>query len=333
MMIVTRNDVAKAAGVSPGVVSYVLNSGPRPVAPATRQRVLDAVSALGYLPDGLARSLRTGQSDTLGVILPDAANPFFAELARSIEDAAYSSGKSVFVCNSADDLARERKYLGTLVEKRVDGIILVSTSGEEDLNDVLSVRIPIVAMDRYRLQASISTVRFDNSHAGDLATTHLVEHGHSQIHMIGGPISAAVSDERIVGYRRAMRRSGLQPLDVCSAPFTFEAGYKAATTLLDREGSTTAIVCSSDVQAIGAAAALHEHGALTPADIALTSIDGTSIGRFMRPDLTTIKQPTTRMAKLAVEAVLRPETETHHVLMGRLVVGRSCGCAQAHVPE
>ena len=110
-MAVTRNDVAKKAGVSPAVVSYVLSPGQRPVSEKARARVLAAVKELGYRPDGLARSLKVGRTKTLGLVLPDASNPFFAELARAIEDAAYMRGYAVMVCNSADDLEREHAYI------------------------------------------------------------------------------------------------------------------------------------------------------------------------------------------------------------------------------
>jgi LacI family transcriptional regulator len=325
-MPVTRNDVARAAGVSPGVVSYVLNSGPRPVSAATRQRVLDAVVALGYKRDGLARSLKTGRSDTLGVILPDASNPFFAELARSIEDCAYRAGKSVLVCNSADDVGRERSYLKTLVERRVDGIILVSASGEEDLSDVLDLGIPIVTMDRYRAESAVSTVRFDNRHAGYMAARHLLGHGHSTIAMVSGPRFAPVSEERVSGYEEAMAQFDRAPFTVHDVPFTFAGGFDAAHRLVSNDSRVTAVLCSSDVQAIGASAALRERGLRVPAEMALVSIDGTSLGAFAAPPLSSVRQPIDRMAHLAVQAVLHGGTETHRTLKGRLILRQSCGC-------
>ncbi|MGN6405257.1 LacI family DNA-binding transcriptional regulator [Sinomonas sp.] len=325
-MAVTRNDVAKAAGVSPGVVSYVLNSGPRPVSAATRQRVLEAVVALGYKRDGLARSLRTGRSDTLGVILPDASNPFFAELARAIEDSAFRAGKSVLVCNSADDIERERSYLKTLAERRVDGIILVSASGEEDLSDVLDLRIPIVTMDRYRAETAVSTVRFDNRHAGYVASKHLIEHGHELITIISGPHSTSVSEERISGYLQALAEAGLEPLPVEAARFTFSGGYEAMTACLKLKTVPTAAVCSSDVQAIGALAALADDGGHAPARMALVSIDGTRLARFTRPVLTAVRQPVEVMADLAVRTAIEPDGEIHRTLQGELVAGGTCGC-------
>lgn len=326
-MPVTRNDVAKAAGVSPGVVSYVLNSGPRPVSAAARQRVLNAVEALGYRPDGLARSLKTGQTDTFGLVLPDASNPFFAELARAIEDAAFTAGKSVLVCNSADNTARERSYLSTLVEKRVDGIILASASGEEDLTDVLSRAIPIVSMDRYRADTKVSTVKFDNRHAGYEVTRHLLQHGHSRLALIGGPQYAPVSGERLQGCSEAVAAAHGGDLSVIhDAPFTFAGGYEAARAIMKSRTVPTGIVCSSDVQAIGASAALRSAGLRVPEDAALGSIDGTTWAAYSYPSLTSVAQPIGEMARLAVESLLSPNADSHTTLKGTLIPGQSCGC-------
>ena len=172
-MAVTRNDVARRARVSPGVVSYVLNDGPRPVAKETRKRVLDAVKELGYRPDGLARSLRIGRTRTLGLVLPDASNPFFAELARAIENAAYARGHAVMVCNSADDSTREHTYIQSLADRRIDGLILISATSSQDLSDVTGISIPVVALDRSPDESPISTIRSDNEHGAYLGATHL----------------------------------------------------------------------------------------------------------------------------------------------------------------
>lgn len=324
-MPVTRNDVARAAGVSPGVVSYVLNSGPRPVSDEARKRVLDAVDALGYKRDGLARSLKTGRTDTLGVILPDASNPFFAELARSIEDSAYRIGKCVLVCNSADEIDRERVYLNALVERRVDGIILVSTSGEEDLSGVLGVGIPLVTMDRHRELEGVSTVRFDNRHAGRAATRHALEHGHTDVLMIGGPGDISLAAERVAGYQDAIEDAGLTPRLTAGTPFTFGGGYAAASNSVTRP-AVSAIVCSSDAQAIGASAALRDAGLRIPEDVAIISIDGTMLTAYTEPPLTSVRQPIEEMAELAVQAVLAKDEASHRRLVGELVLRRSCGC-------
>jgi len=202
-MAVTRNDVARRARVSPGVVSYVLNDGPRPVAKETRKRVLDAVKELGYRPDGLARSLRIGRTRTLGLVLPDASNPFFAELARAIENAAYARGHAVMVCNSADDSTREHTYIQSLADRRIDGLILISATSSQDLSDVTGISIPVVALDRSPDESPISTIRSDNEHGAYLGATHLIGHGHRRIAFVGGT-DLGVTDARRRGWRRAL---------------------------------------------------------------------------------------------------------------------------------
>lgn len=202
-MAVTRNDVARRARVSPGVVSYVLNDGPRPVAKETRKRVLDAVKELGYRPDGLARSLRIGRTRTLGLVLPDASNPFFAELARAIENAAYARGHAVMVCNSADDSTREHTYIQSLADRRIDGLILISATSSQDLSDVTGISIPVVALDRSPDESPISTIRSDNEHGAYLGATHLIGHGHRRIAFVGGT-DLGVTDALRRGWRRAL---------------------------------------------------------------------------------------------------------------------------------
>lgn len=324
-MAVTRNDVARTAGVSPAVVSYVLNSGPRPVSEKARARVLAAVKELGYRPDGLARSLRVGRTRTLGLVLPDASNPFFAELARAIEDAAYVRGFAVMVCNSADDLQRERTYIASLAERRIDGLILISATAEQDLTDFTDLSIPIVALDRSPDDSPVSTIRADNEDGAYQGTRHLLEHGHRSIALLGGP-DAGVSDARRQGWQRALQEAGTKPGTECRAPFSFDGGHTAASTLL-AEPRPTGVLVSSDIQAIGLVSGLHRWGLSVPEDIAIVSIDGTTAGQYSVPSLTSIAQPVLEMGARAVAHLIDdPRQSIHVALDNRLVVRESCGC-------
>ena len=324
-MAVTRNDVAKSAGVSPAVVSYVLNSGPRPVSEKARARVLAAVKELGYRPDGLARSLKVGRTKTLGLVLPDASNPFFAELALAIEDAAYTRGYAVMVCNSADDLEREHTYIASLAERRIDGLILISATAEQDLTDFTDLAIPIVALDRSPDESPVSTIRSDNEDGAYQGTRHLLEHGHGDIAFVGGP-DAGVSDARRQGWQRALREAGLEAGAECRAPFSFEGGHTAASTLL-AGSQPRAVLVSSDIQAIGLVSGLRREGLSVPEDIALVSIDGTTAGEYSVPSLTSIAQPVAQMGATAVTHLIdNPREIIHLALDNRLVVRESCGC-------
>lgn len=332
-MAVTRNDVAKLAGVSPGVVSYVLNDGSRPVAPATRQRVLDAIKELGYRPDGLARSLRMGRTRTLGLVLPDASNPFFAELARAIENAAYSRGFAVMVCNSADDTTRERTYVQSLAERRIDGLILVSATNTQDLTDFTELAIPVVGLDRSPDESPISTIRSDNEQGAYLGARHLIEHGHERIAFVAGP-DIGVTDARRQGWRRALTEARLSTAWAFSARFSFAGGYDAGDALFAGRSSTakadaspTAVLVSSDIQALGLLSGLQALDLGVPRDVAVISFDGTTAGRYAVPPLTSIAQPIAAMGAQAVtQLVERPSQVTHLTLENHLIVRRSCGC-------
>ena len=325
-MAVTRNDVARTAGVSPAVVSYVLNSGPRPVSDKARARVLAAVKELGYRPDGLARSLKMGRTKTLGLVLPDASNPFFAELAKAIEDAAYTRGYAVMVCNSADDLEREHAYIASLAERRIDGLILISATAEQDLTDFTELAIPIVALDRSPDESPVSTIRADNENGAYQGTRHLLEHGHCHVAFVGGP-DTGVSDARRQGWQRALREKGIEPGAEYRATFSFEGGHSAAGYLLSGP-RPSAVLVSSDIQAIGLISGLRRVGLRVPVDIALVSIDGTTAGEHSVPSLTSIAQPVIQMGATAVTHLIDNSRETIHLALdNRLVVRESCGCS------
>jgi LacI family transcriptional regulator len=325
-MAVTRNEVAREAGVSPAVVSYVLNDGPRPVSADARARVLDAVARLGYRPDGLARSLRVGRTHTLGLVVPDATNPFFAELARAIEDAAFRRRHAVLVCNSADDLARERTYIESLAERRVDGLILVSATEDQDVSGLTGLSIPIVALDRSPDEIPISTIRTRNENAAYLGTRHLIEHGHRAIGLIAGP-GRGVSDDRAAGWRRALAEHGLNEGPLVRGDFSFDGGDSAARRMLELGVPVSAVLAASDVQAVGAASAFRARGLVVPDTIALVSIDGTAASAYTNPPLTTVAQAIGPMAEAAVGHLIdRPAEVIHWTFDNELVVRESCGC-------
>lgn len=327
-MAVTRNDVARAAKVSPGVVSYVLNDGPRPVSAAARKRVLDAVEALGYRPDGLARSLKVGRTKTLGLVVPDASNPFFAELALAIEDAAYARGYAVMMCNSADEVERELTYITSLAERRIDGLVLVSAIAGQDLTAVTSLQIPVVALDRSPDDSPVSTIRSANHDGASLGTDHLIGHGHCTVAFVAGP-DASVSDARRLGWKRALTAAHATAGIEIAAPFTYAGGRYAAERLIAK-GRVPAVLASSDVQALGLISGLTAVGLRVPDDVAVVSIDGTMAGLYSIPALTTIAQPIREMGESAVFHLIDNPGETiHRVLPNDLVIRSSCGCISA----
>jgi LacI family transcriptional regulator, galactose operon repressor len=340
--VVTRDDVAARAGTSVAVVSYVVNDGPRPVSAATRARVIAAIEELGYRPNGLARALKRGRTDVIGLLVPDSSNPFFAAMSHAIEERAAASGLVVLLGNSAGSSKREEGFVRALLEQRVDGIVLLGTEDEARASESLSrFTVPVVSLHRtlpwigrrsggWRPSAVVSV---DNEKGADQATAHLREHGHTRIACIAGPEGGLPSDERIAGWRAALG-NGSGPL--LRQPFTREGGYRAAQALFDDDEAATAVFVCSDEQAIGVLRYAAEAGRRVPTDMALVSFDGTRDGLFTTPSLTSVVQPMTEIAQISVDQIMSglddaTTTPGHvHTLPMQLRVGESCGCTSDH---
>src|SRR5919205_779993 len=205
----TIREVAESAGVSYATVSHVINNT-RVVTQETRERVLAAMAALNYHPNALARSLRQGKTNTIGLVLPDSANPFFAEISRGIEAEAFKKGYSVFLCNTELDVRRELFYVDVLSNKQVDGIIFVAAGDQADsLDFLLRQNMSVVMIDRDLPNVQVDAVLTDHQLGGYLATRHLIELGHRRIACIAGPSSITPGAERVIGYRRALEEAGL----------------------------------------------------------------------------------------------------------------------------
>ncbi len=210
-MAVTRADVARRAGTSPALVSYVLNGGPRKVAPATEARILQAIDELGYRPNAVARSLRMARGHSLGLILPDSSNPYFALLARAIEEVSYRSGYPLLVGNAADSAEREIGYLHAFVDRQVEGLLVIPTAEDEDLEkEFAKVGVPLVVLDRSLDQTVFANVVAASVEGSRDVVRHLIEHGHTQIACLSGP-EVSTSEERVAGFRQAMGDAGLEP--------------------------------------------------------------------------------------------------------------------------
>lgn len=334
--MVNRNDVAKRAGTSPAVVSYVLNDGPRPVSAATRARVLAAIEELDYRPNRLARSLRAKQSMALGMIVPDASNPFFAGLARAIEDVAHDLGYAVFVGNATDNDERELRYVRSFVDRQVDGLLLISSGDSRgSVRELNRARVPLVAVDRLLHNVQASTIVVDNEAGGYLATGHLLHHGHTQIACLAGPNDLTPSSDRHRGWARALREAGLSPDQrlFVRSQFDRAAGYEAALRLFAHAEPPTALFTASDTQAIGALRAASDAGLRVPDDLAVVSFDGIPESAFTTPGLTTVVQPVELIARRTMELILErighPEMETTaEVLPVELTRRGSCGCPE-----
>ncbi len=305
----TQEDVAELANVSQAMVSYVLSNNPRTkVSDETRQRVLDACEQLGYVPNALARGLRSGRTSTIGLVIPDNSNPFYAEMARLIENAGFQHGYSLILCNADNDVEKEAIYISTLLAKQVDGIIFISSGGSsETLAKLQASPAPIVIVDRDVSPSFVNSVVIDNYLGGYLATRHLLELGHAVIGCISGPVRISPSYQRVEGYFRAMREAGIDPDPgyVVAGDFMIQGGALAMNTLLGMQPRPTAVFACNDMMAIGAFQSLREHNLLVPDDISMVGFDDTPLMQAIAPALTTISQPINQMAENAIKLLLK----------------------------
>jgi len=299
-------DVAERAGVSVTTVSHVVNET-RPVSDELRQRVSAAMDELGYQPNRLARSLRLQETHTIGMIVPDSANPFFAEVARGIEDTSFEQSYNVILCNSDGNLDKELLYTNVLVEKQVDGILFVAAGvSTEHIRALQTRRMPLVLVDRDIPGVAVDSVLTDNARGGWQAIHYLIELGHRRIGCITGPSDVTPSAERVTGYRQALREAGIAADEnlVVKGDFQYQSGFRATQQLLEVNDPPTAVFACNDLMAVGAISAVIESGRRVPADLSVIGFDDVPLASFTNPPLTTIAQPKYEMGALATTMLL-----------------------------
>lgn len=320
--------------MSTAVVSYVVNDGPRPVAAETRSRVQAAMAELGYRPNAVARSLKTRRTGVIGLILPDTANSYFAQLLREVELAAAELGLALLVANSMSDSDREQAYAHAFLDRRVDGIILVCADPATPVVAVVAgAGVPLVTVDR-STTAAVSIVRVDNVTGGRLATRHLIEHGHRRIAVVQGPSTLENAVDRRRGWEQAMSAAGLpatRHLVGATDGFSRRAAYDAAVRLLSGRRPPTAIFATADEHALGVYRAARATGRRIPDDLAVVSFDSAETAPYLVPGLTAVRQPIAAMAALAVARLAEQLAQgsalpTEDVFDVDLVLRGSCGC-------
>jgi len=332
----TIKDVADHAGVSVTTVSHVINRTRR-VDLKTEQRVWRAITALGYRPNLLARSLRRRETKTIGLIVPDNSNPYFAELARAVEDAGFAKGYSVILCNSDMSESKEVAYIALLISKCVDGVILISSAHKrEKLNEFIQAGIPLVTVARELDDLPVDQVLMDNKQGGYLVGKYLTALGHRRIGCIAGPRDETPSADRIVGLRQALYEAGvdLPAHRIIRGDFTYESGRQAMAALLRREPNLTAVFAANDRMAIGAMNYLWQTGVRVPEDISIIGFDDIPVAAMTCPPLTTIATPKTDFARISVsmliERINKQRTEPARIVLPtHLVVRRSCQAIEA----
>jgi LacI family transcriptional regulator len=331
---VTIRDVAKLAGVAPITVSRVVNNVPG-VSPATRERVNKAITDLNYVPNAMAKSLRSQQSRTIALVLTDITNPFWTTIARGVEDTAARKGYNVIFCNTDEDLKKEANYINILLQRRVDGLIIAPSSNNKD--SLLSLKrhnVPCVLVDRRVNGFNADVVRSDSREGARLLTQHLINLGHRQIAILAGPSNVFTSRERLSGYLETLQKNNI-PVDdglIKVGMFEEDGGFQYTNKLLTCVPRPSAIIAANLSIAIGALRALREAQLRIPEDMALVCFDDLPQASLIYPFLTVWAQRPYAMGVAAAELLVArmiSKTKRHKireiVIDADLIIRKSCG--------
>ena len=296
-----------------------------------KARVHLAMEELNYHPNAIARSLRRKTTHNIGMIVPDISYPVLAEVARGVEDAGFELGYNVILCDSDGKQQREADYIALLLEKKVDGIVIVAV-GESTahIETLVQNGVPVVVCDMDFPELALDSVIADNLGSGYRATKYLVDLGHSYIGCIAGPVDLHVSSRRVEGYRQALQQCGLAPREgVVRGDFRYEGGFEAMNELLNLEDCPTAVFACNDLMAIGAVCAASKRKLRMPEDVAIIGCDDIAQAAFTNPSLTTVAHPKYEMGAVAVEMLVErirdsSRPPTRRFLSTELVLRDSC---------
>jgi LacI family transcriptional regulator len=333
---VTIKDIAREAGVSPQTVSRAINDKGE-ISPQTQERILRIAERMGYRPNSIARSLATRRTQNIGLVVPDVSNPFFANVARGIEDAAHQANYNVFLCNTDENVERETNAIHSLEAQRVDGIILCSSRlSEQQLLKLADRYQPLVLVNRQIDHSQTGCVCVDDIKGAAEATDYLLRLGHHNIGLLAGPTASHSGRERILGYKRAMQahsREASPAWQVHCSP-QVEGGRVAARELLSRAPELTALLAYNDLVAVGALRACAELGRRVPEDCAIVGCDDVLLAALVSPALTTIHIPTYNLGRQAIGQLLdlmheESEQTAPMIISPHLVIRDSSGHAVA----
>ena len=304
----TIREVAREAGVSIATVSHAL-SGKRPVSGATRRRIKAAARRLNYRPNQVAASMITGRTQTLGVLVPDIANPFFGGLVHAAEAAAAARGYTVVFSTAELDPALETRAVEVLQDKRIDALLYLGGTDSDNraLRSLAKTGTPIVALDEAlpTIPRGASLVTVDNEEGGRLAAQHLLGIGHTELGVVTGPRGLPTARDRLEGFAKAAAsdRPHRRRIRYADA-YTLDGGRAAALDLLEREPEITALFCANDLMALGAIDAARSLGRNVPRDLSVVGFDDIFVSALVSPALTTIRQPLARLGKEAAELAI-----------------------------
>ncbi len=335
-MPVTLKDVAREAGVSISTASRALTNSSG-IHDDTRRQVAEVAARLNYRTNQVARGLVTGQSHSIGLVISDIRNPFFAEVARGAEDAAFRAGRDLVLCNSDMDADKQMRYIEWLVAKRIDGIVMNSVAplSHAQQEQLFSAGAPIVLLNlslahRRSPMRRFSAAIADNLAGGEIAGNYLIDLGHVNVLHITGPRTHGNFADRAIGFLKAFHDRGLPRPQIVYGEHTFASAHKAARQHLADARNITALFAGNDLIAFGCMRAMMEYGIRIPEDISILGFDNVEMSQITFPPLTTIDQPKYETGKAAVEMLLNIMAkdgvhEPEHRIIGvRLIERQSC---------
>jgi LacI family transcriptional regulator len=304
--MVNYNDIAKLAKVSPTTVSHVINET-RFVMPETKERVYKAMKKLKYQPNLLARSLATGKTHTVGLVISDIRNPFYPELVQGVEEMAVRNDYNIFLCNTDYDIEKGVRSIGALIKRKIDGIIVASSQVDSSiLKQLTDTDVNFVLVDWCKRNIKVDSLYFDYKVGIAEAVSHLVSLGHRNIYFIGGPKNLKTAEIRIRNFIDTIESYKELRLNykILEGNHKIDGGYRAARKILRNKDLPTAIICSNDLTAIGAMKAFQSGGVKIPDDISIIGLDNIALTEIVSPELTTIELERYKIGKTAMEMLL-----------------------------
>lgn len=302
----TMKDIARLAQVSTSTVSHVINNS-RFVSDEVRDKVLKVVNELNYSPSVLARSLKMNQTKTIGLLVTATNNPFFAEVVSGVEHYCHQHNYNLILSTTAGDKQRLFNNLQTLIQRKVDGLLLMCADADVQIGKDLNLPLPTVIMDWWPSEQSADKIFEDSQYGGYLATKTLLEHGHRDIAIITGSLKKSLAQNRLQGYKDALLEAGIEPKAqwIIESDFDFAGGVQGMAQLLALTPRPTAVFACNDSIAFGAYQSLWRQGLSVPQDMSIIGYDNIELAQYMSPPLCTINQPKAELGKLAVETLLQ----------------------------
>ncbi|MGD1820215.1 MAG: LacI family DNA-binding transcriptional regulator [Pleomorphochaeta sp.] len=330
-MRVTLKSIACEAGVSTTCASNILNGKTREYSDATIKKIKDIAKDRNYIPNSIARSMKTNSTMSLGLVLPDITNPYYPELAKAIEATAFEYGYNIIYINTDDNFEKEKQAFKLLYERMVSGIVYVPSfiSSNSDL-DILSDNIPIVMVDRDYETKGVKGIVSSNDYLGAYeATKYLIEKGKKRICFISGEKRSDQISDRILGYKKALKDNGIKFSDslLIEGDYTSEFGYESTNTFIDNI-EFDAIFAASDIIAVGALKALNEKNIKVPDDVSLLGYDNIYYSGYTNPPLTTVEQPKYEMGvkavKMLINIINNKKNESNKIIIDpKLIIRKS----------